>query len=120
MKTEVINFEEKFTKFTEQWTPRIIAQLNNYQFKLARVKGDFIWHDHTDTDEVFIVLDGQLRIDFRGGSVTLNQGEMAVVYKGVEHKPFAAKECKILLVESAGTVNTGDSGGNQTAQDAWI
>ena len=120
MKTEAINFNEKFTKFTEQWSPKIIAQLNDYQFKLARVEGDFTWHDHADTDEVFIVLDGSLRIDFRDGSVTLNQGEMCVVHKGVEHKPFAAKECKILLVEPAGTVNTGDSGGDQTAQEAWI
>ena len=120
MQTKAINFTEKFTKFTKQWSPKIIAQMNDYHFKLVKVEGDFTWHDHPTTDEVFIVLDGSLRIDFRDGSVTLNSGEMAVVPKGVEHKPFAAKECKILLVEPAGTVNTGDSGGDLTSQDEWI
>jgi len=120
MQTEAINFKKMFEKFSEQWSPKIIAQLNNYHFKLARVEGDFTWHDHKDTDEVFIVLEGQLRIDFRDGSVTLNEGEMAVVHKGVEHKPFAAKVCKILLIEPAGTVNTGDAGGDQTADAVWI
>ncbi len=120
MQTEAINFKKMFEKFSEQWSPKIIAQLNNYHFKLARIEGDFTWHDHKDTDEVFIVLEGQLRLDFRDGSVILNEGEMAVVHKGVEHKPFAAKECKILLIEPAGTVNTGDAGGEQTADAVWI
>lgn len=120
MKTKSINFQKKFKKFTDQWSPKIIAQMNDYHFKLVRVEGDFTWHDHTDTDEVFMVLDGELRIGFRDGNVTLKKGEMAVVPKGVEHKPFAAKECKILLVEPSGTVNTGDAGGDQTAQDGWI
>ncbi len=120
MKTKAINFQEKFKKFSDQWSPKIIAQMNDYHFKLARVKGDFTWHDHKDTDEVFIILDGELRIDFRDGSVNLKKGEMAVVPNGVEHKPFAAQECKILLVEPVGTVNTGDTGGNLTAQDKWI
>ena len=115
-----INFKDKFSKFSDQWSPKIIAQMNDYHFKLVRVEGDFRWHDHKNTDEVFIVLKGELRIDFRDGSVTLKEGEMVVVPKGVEHKPFAAKECKILLVEPAGTVNTGDAGGSQTAQDEWI
>ena len=120
MKYEAINLKEKLGKFTEQWSPKTIAQMNEIQFKLARVEGDFTWHDHKDTDEVFMVLEGQLRIDYRDGNVTLNEGEMHVVKKGVEHKPFAAKECKILLIEPAGTVNTGDSGGDQTSQDQWI
>lgn len=94
--------------------------MNNYQFKLAKIAGDFTWHDHKETDEVFIVIEGEMRIDFRGGSVLLRTGEMAVVPKGVEHKPFAQDECKILLVEPAGTVNTGDSGGVQTDKDEWI
>ncbi|MBI2029229.1 cupin domain-containing protein [Candidatus Gottesmanbacteria bacterium] len=121
MEKDVVNFHQKFSLFTEQWSPKIVAQMNNIQFKLVRVEGDFTWHDHKDTDEVFIVLEGQLRIDYRNSSVTLNEGEMHVVAKGVEHKPFAAKECKILLVEPAGTVNTGDAGGNKTApSDVWI
>jgi len=120
MKSKAINFKKKFEKFSKQWSPKIIAQMNDYHFKLVRVKGDFTWHDHKDTDEVFIVLEGELRIDFRDGKVILKEGEMAVVPKSVEHKPFAAKECKILLVEPAGTINTGDVGGDQTSRDEWI
>ncbi len=120
MKFETINFQNKLDKITEQWSPKIIARMNDIQFKLVKVEGNFIWHDHKDTDEVFIVLEGQLRIDYRDGSVTLNEGEMHVVKKGMEHKPFAVKDCQILLVEPAGTINTGDAGGDQTAQDEWI
>lgn len=121
MERKAINLREKFGKFSEQWSPKIIAQMNDYHFKLARVEGDFTWHDHKDTDEVFLVIEGELRIDFRDGNVTLHEGEMFVVPKGMEHKPFAKKECKILLVEPAGTVNTGDAGGDQTAEDnVWI
>lgn len=118
---DVINFQDKYSQFTELWSPKIIAQMNDYHFKLAKVKGDFTWHDHKDTDEVFIIIEGNLRIDYRDKSVNLKTGELHVVPKGVEHKPFAEKECKILLVEPAGTVNTGDAGGDQTAPaDAWI
>lgn len=121
MERKAINLQEKFSKFSEQWSPRIIAQMNDYHFKLARVEGDFTWHDHKDTDEVFLVIEGELRIDFRDGNVILYEGEMFVVPKGVEHKPFAEKECKILLVEPAGTVNTGEAGGDQTSKDnVWI
>lgn len=120
MRFEKINFQEKFRKFTEHWSPKIIARMNDIEFKLVRVEGDFTWHSHSDTDEIFIVLEGQLRIDYRNGYVTLNEDEMHVVKKGIEHKPFAAKECKMLLVEPTGTINTGDSGGGQTAQNEWI
>lgn len=116
-----INLREKFTKFTEQWSPKIIAQMNDYHFKLVKVEGEFVWHKHTDTDEVFLVLEGTLRIDFRDGTVALNAGELFVVPKGIEHKPVAARACKMLLVEPAGTMNTGDAGGELTAADnAWI
>lgn len=99
----------------------MIAELNDYQFKIVRIEGDFIWHDHPETDEAFIVLEGTLRIDFRDGSVTLGPGEMHVVPKGVEHKPFAAKEVTMLLVEPKGTANTGQAGGERTAaNDIWI
>jgi mannose-6-phosphate isomerase-like protein (cupin superfamily) len=121
MKNKVINFSEKFRMFSEKWSPRIIARMNDYHFKLVRVEGDFTWHDHKETDEVFIVLEGTLRIDFRGSQVILNEGEMYVVPKGKEHKPFAEKECRMLVIEPAGTINTGEAGGSQTApNDVWI
>lgn len=116
-----INLKEKFSKFDRHWSPRIIAEMNDYQFKLAKVKGEFVWHDHPDTDEVFIVIDGTLDIEFRGGKVTLESGELFVVPQGVEHKPVTKSECKILIVEPKGVVNTGDSGGELTAKnDIWI
>lgn len=95
--------------------------MNDYQFKIARLEGDFIWHDHKDTDETFIVLEGELRIDFRDGAVTLRAGEMYVVPKGVEHKPYAEKEVKLMLIEPRGVLNTGDLDSQRTAQnDVWI
>lgn len=116
-----ISFSDKFARFTEQFQPKVIAQMNDYQFKLVRVEGDFVWHSHADTDETFIVLEGEMRIDFRDGTVHLRAGEMFVVPKGKEHKPFAASECRILLIEPAGVVNTGEAGGALTAaNDVWI
>jgi mannose-6-phosphate isomerase-like protein (cupin superfamily) len=121
MSYQPISFAAKFAKFSETFQPKIVAQMNDYHFKLARVEGDFVWHSHPETDEAFIVIDGELRIDFRDGSVNLGPGEMFVVPKGKEHKPFAARECRIMLIEPAGTVNTGDVGGDRTApSDAWI
>jgi mannose-6-phosphate isomerase-like protein (cupin superfamily) len=118
---EVINFAKKFDLLSEQWTPRVIAELNDYQFKVVRLEGDFVWHDHPETDEAFIVLDGELRIDFRDRSVVLGLGEMFVVPKGTEHKPFAEKEVKMLLIEPRGTLNTGHEGGERTAEnDVWV
>lgn len=116
-----INFQKKFSKFSDHCAPKIIAQMNNYHFKLVKFKGDFVWHQHAETDEVFIVMSGNLRIAFRDGKVDLSSGEMFVVPRGVEHKPVAEDECRIMLVEPAGTVNTGDAGGSLTADvDAWI
>ena len=121
MKFQPINFEEKLLKFSEHWSPKIIAQLNDYHLKLAKVQGEFVWHDHPETDEVFIVVKGQLEILFRDGSVLLKEGEMFVVPKGVEHKPVAENECHILLIEPAGTVNTGDVKDGLTApNNIWI
>jgi mannose-6-phosphate isomerase-like protein (cupin superfamily) len=121
MKYSAINFKTKFAKFSEHFSPKIIAQMNDYHFKLSKFQGSFIWHKHTDTDETFIVLGGEMRIDFRDGKVDLKTGEMFIVPKGVEHKPFAEKECHIILIEPAGTVNTGDVGGELTAKDnIWI
>jgi len=121
MNFDAINFKDKFSKFTEHWSPRVVAEMNDYQFKLVKVEGEFIWHDHPDTDEVFIVLEGILNIEFRDGLVTLNSGEMFVIPKGVEHKPVANSECKIMIVEPKGIVNTGDSDSELTAEnDVWV
>ena len=121
MQYDAINLAEKLKLFDELWKPRVIAEMNDYQFKLAKIQGDFVWHDHKDTDETFIVLEGTLRIDFRDGHVTLGSGEMYVVPKGVEHKPYAEEEVRILLVEPRGVRNTGDEGGELTADnDVWI
>ena len=116
-----INFAEKFSLFSDQWSQKVIAEMNDYQFKVARLQGEFIWHDHADTDESFIVLEGQLRIDFRDGHVLISAGEMYVVPKGVEHKPSAENEVRLLLIEPRGVVNTGAEGGERTsAMDVWI
>jgi mannose-6-phosphate isomerase-like protein (cupin superfamily) len=116
-----LNFANKLVQINEHWSPRVIAEMNDYQFKVVKLLGDFIWHDHQDTDETFIVLEGQLRIDFRDGQVLVSQGEMYVVPKGVEHKPFAEQEVKLLLIEPKGVLNTGSEGGERTAlNDLWI
>ena len=116
-----INLQEKFGLFTEQWQPKVIAEMNDYQFKVVKLQGEFIWHDHQETDETFIVIDGDLRIDFRDGAVHVSTGEMFVVPKGVEHKPYAEHEVKLLLIEPRGVLNTGHEGGDRTAaNDVWI
>jgi mannose-6-phosphate isomerase-like protein (cupin superfamily) len=121
MKYQSINLADKLGDFSEHWSPKIIAQLNDYHLKVVKVRGEFVWHDHPETDEVFIVLKGHLNIQFRDGKVSLNEGEMFVVPKGMEHKPVAESECHILLIEPAGTVNTGDEQNNLTARnDVWI
>lgn len=121
MKYQAVNFKQKLDLFDDHWTPKVVAEMNDYQFKIVKIKGDFIWHDHRDTDETFIVLDGNLRIDFRDGSVDVGAGEMYVVPKGVEHKPFAEEEVKMLLIEPRGVLNTGHEGGERTARnDVWI
>jgi mannose-6-phosphate isomerase-like protein (cupin superfamily) len=121
MSYQAINFAQKFKLFEEQWQPKVIAEMNDYQFKVVKLEGDFIWHDHKDTDETFIVIDGMLRIDFRGGAVHVSAGEMFVVPRGVEHKPYAEHEVKLLLIEPRGVPNRGDEGGARTAEnDIWI
>jgi mannose-6-phosphate isomerase-like protein (cupin superfamily) len=116
-----INFVDKLARFSDRWSPKIVAQMNEYHFKLVKIQGEFVWHAHDDTDEVFIVLDGAMTIHFRDGEVRLNSGEMFVVPKGVEHKPSATEECRMMLVESAGTTNTGDVHSELTAKDGvWV
>ena len=116
-----INFIEKYSKISKHWSPRIIAEMNDYQFKLAKIKGEFVWHDHKHTDETFIVLEGEMKLKLRDGDIHLTQGEMFVVPKGVEHKPCAENECKILVIEPRGVVNTGNTGGELTIhEEMWI
>jgi mannose-6-phosphate isomerase-like protein (cupin superfamily) len=118
-----INLQQKFALFAEQWQPKVIAAMNDYQFKVVKLQGDFVWHDHKDTDEAFFVIEGNLRIDFRDGAVEIGPGEMFVVPKGMEHKPFAEHEVKLMLIEPRGVKNTGDGSadGERTApNDVWI
>ena len=116
-----INLAEKLGKFNEHWSPRVVAEMNDYQFKLVKLQGEFVWHKHDETDEVFIVVDGEMVIEFRDGRVDLKAGEMFVVPRAVEHKPYAVSECRVMLIEPRGVVNTGDAGGALTASnDVWV
>ncbi|MBX2857861.1 MAG: cupin domain-containing protein [Cellvibrionaceae bacterium] len=121
MSYHAVNFKDKLGLFNEQWSPKVVAEMNDYQFKVVKIQGEFVWHDHKETDETFIVLEGRLRIDFRDGYVELSEGEMYVVPKGIEHKPYAEYEAKVLLIEPRGVANTGDETTSQTAEnDVWI
>lgn len=121
MNYEPINIRQRLGLLTEQWAPRVVAEMNDYQVKVVKLEGDFVWHDHPETDETFLVIEGELRIDFRDGAVHLSAGEMFVVPKGVEHKPYAENEVKLVLIEPRSILNTGHSGGDRTAEnDVWI
>lgn len=118
---EKINIKSKLKTFSDLWSPKVIAEMNNYQFKLVKIKDDFIWHSHEDTDEVFIVLEGTMYIEFNTEIVKLSEGELLVVPKGTQHRPFAHEEAKIMLVEPRGVINTGDTDSVLTAKnDQWI
>ncbi|MDI3404774.1 cupin domain-containing protein [Streptomyces cavernicola] len=106
-----VNLAEKLSQFSELWSQKKVAALNDYEVKLAKVKGEFVWHTHEDTDELFLVISGRLTIQLRDGDVVLEPGELFVVPRGVEHCPVADEETAILLLEPAGTLNTGDAGG---------
>ena len=115
-----INLTDKLALFSEHWSPRVVAELNDYQFKLVKLQGEFVWHAHADTDEAFLVIDGEMEIGFRDRAVTLRKGELFVVPKGVEHITRASRECHALIIEPRGVVNTGDAGGDLTARsDVW-
>ena len=119
--TKHINLYSKFDKFGDYWSPKVIAEMNDYQFKLVKIKGEFVKHQHSDTDEVFIVIEGKMSIEFKTETIEIKNGEMIVVPKGVLHKPFADEECKVMLVEPRGVLNTGDTKGDLTApNDQWI
>lgn len=115
-----INLADKFAKFSDHWSPKVLAQVNDFDIRAVKVKGEFVWHKHDETDELFLVVEGNLKIELRGDSVTLNAGELYVVPKGVEHRPSALAECKVLIISPAETVNTGDAGGERTVQAEWI
>ena len=116
-----INLKDKLGRFSDHWAPRIVSQFNDYHIKLVKVEGEFVWHNHPETDEFFLVLHGSLEIYLRDGKVKLNEGEIFVVPKGMEHKPYAEKECHLLLIEPAGTINTGGVIDELTAKDdVWI
>ena len=119
--TTKINLKSKFDKFHEHWSPKIIAEMNDYQFKLVKIKNEFIWHQHEHTDEVFIVIEGKIGIEFENETIEINEGEMIVIPKGKQHRPFAKQEAKIMLIEPRGVVNTGNIESEITApSDQWI
>ena len=116
-----INFRKKFEKFSEHWSPKVIAELNDYQFKLVKIKDDFVWHNHQHTDEAFIVINGTIYIEFEDKTEEINEGEMIIVPKGINHKPFAKNEAEIMIIEPRGVINTGQVNDKLTApNDEWI
>ena len=118
---KVINIKEKLNKFNDHWSPKIIADFNNHDIKLVKVKGEFILHKHDETDEVFIILEGVLKIKFKDKIQIINKGEMIVIPRGENHKPFCDKECKILIIEKKNTINTGNNFNDLTSpNDIWI
>ncbi len=110
-----VDLTEKFSLFAQHRSPKVVARLNDYEIKLVRIKGEFVWHTHEDTDEMFLVIDGVLTIQMRDGDVTLQPGQLFVVPRGVEHCPIADGEVQAMLIEPSGVVNTGDAGGPLTA-----
>ncbi|MBX9977937.1 MAG: cupin domain-containing protein [Alphaproteobacteria bacterium] len=120
-KYHAINFMDKFSKFNETWTPKILGRFDDYYLKAAKMAGEFVWHSHKDADELFIVVSGTLKIMFRDGDVMLSAGDCFIVPRGIEHKPVADGNVCCLLIEKAGTLNTGDQGGDKTVSDEeWL
>ena len=116
-----INLKSKFQEFTDQWSPKVIEEMNDYQFKLVKIENDFTWHKHEDTDETFLVIEGKMGIEFEDQTVELSEGEMIVIPKGKKHKPYADKEAKIMIIEPKGVTNTGDVTNDFTAEnDQWV
>ena len=116
-----INLKSKFQEFADQWSPKVIEEMNDYQFKLVKIENDFTWHKHDDTDETFLVIEGKMGIEFEDQTVELSEGEMIVIPKGKKHKPYADKEAKIMIIEPKGVTNTGDVTNDFTAEnDQWV
>ena len=121
MKNKPVNLKEKLAKFSDHWAPRVIAEMNDYQFKLVKLKGEFVWHTHEQTDETFFVIRGKMSIAFRDRHVKLSEGDLFVVPKGRPHQPSATDECEVLVIEPGDVVNTGDAESELTAEnDVWI
>lgn len=121
MALQAVNLRHKLAKFSDHWSPKIVAEMNDHQFKLAKFQGEFVWHKHDDTDEAFIVLDGSMTVHFREGDIHIRAGELLVVPCGKEHKTSAQHECSALIVEKRGTTNTGDVASELTSPtDMWI
>jgi mannose-6-phosphate isomerase-like protein (cupin superfamily) len=121
MDIEVVNFKDKFKKVDELHSYKIIAQMNDYYFKIVKAKREFIWHSHSETDETFVVIEGNLRIDLKNKTLNLEKGDMVVIPKGVEHKPLCETECHLLLIEPVKTLNTGDKVTDETDLELeWI
>ena len=116
-----INLKSKFQKFTDQWSPKVIEEMNDYQFKLVKIENDFTWHKHDDTDETFLVIEGKMGIEFEDQTIELSEGEMIVIPKGKKHKPYADKEAKIMIIEPKGITNTGDITNDFTVENnQWV
>jgi mannose-6-phosphate isomerase-like protein (cupin superfamily) len=115
-----VNLPEKFGLFDDYWSPKIVARMNDYDVQLVKVLGEFVWHKHEDTDDFFLVLKGKLTIQLREGNVDLGPGDLFVVPRGIEHCPRCEEEVHLLLIEPAGTPNTGDAGSERTARKVWI
>ena len=113
--SRVVDIREKLSRFSEHWSPRVVARLNDYEVKVVKLEGEFVWHTHDDTDELFLVIEGDLTIQLRDGDVHLREGQLYVVPRGVEHCPIADGEVAVMLIEPAGVVNTGEAGGDLTA-----
>lgn len=116
-----VNLMQKATLIDQPWSPRVVAEMNDYQFKVVRIEGEFIWHSHPETDEAFLVLEGTLRIDLLDSCVHVQAGELYVVPRGIAHRTAAKGEAKVMMIEPRGVLNTGHEGGERTAEnDLWI
>ena len=121
MANDVVNFTEKLARIPKSWSPRVVAEMNDYQFKLVKLQGEFVWHSHAETDEVFIVVKGTMQVGFRDREVSIHEGEMFVVPRGEEHITRASEECHALIIEPRGIVNTGEAASDLTAEnDVWV
>jgi len=110
-----VDIREKLSLLSEHWSPKVVARLNDYEIKVVKLEGEFVWHTHDDTDELFLVVEGNLTIQLRDGDVHLREGQLYVGPRGVEHCPVADSEVAVMLIEPAGVVNTGNAGGGLTA-----
>jgi len=121
MNHQAISLKDKLAKFSDQWAPKVIAEINDYQFKLVKLEGEFLWHKHDETDEAFLCLDGEMKIELRDGQVALQSGDLFVVPRGAEHRVISEHECSVLLIEPRGVLNTGDGNSELAAEnDVWI